>query len=75
MWNTIKRAAAPAAPIARDAWSAQTVWWLVGLWLATVGNLPLWQSVWGMGLPATALAMGALVLLLWLALMPLLAWP
>ena len=74
MWQK-QQPTAPQASTPARAVSAPVLWAGVGLWVATVGNLPLWQAVWGASSPQTALALGTLVWLVWLALMPLLAWP
>lgn len=52
-----------------------SVVWPVALWLATVGNLPLWQRVLGVGSPAAIAALLVPVLGVLVALLSLLAWP
>jgi len=49
--------------------------WPAALWLATVGNLPLWQRLWGMGVTAAVPALLLPVLGVLAALLSLLAWP
>lgn len=49
--------------------------WPVALWLATVGNLPLWQRVLGVGSAAAVPALLVPVLGVLAALLSLLAWP
>lgn len=57
----------PGAPAA--------VVWPVALWLATVGNLPLWQRLHGLGATAAVPALLLPVLCVIVALLSLIAWP
>ena len=72
MWQTMRKRVLAAART--RVWPAQAVWWMVGLWVATVGNVPVWQAVLAADVPMAAVALGALLVLVWGALMQLLAW-
>lgn len=62
----------------RSFWSSSSpasVVWPVALWLATVGNLPLWQRVLGLGAPTAVPALLLPLLGVLAASLSLLAWP
>lgn len=64
--------------LVRSFWSSSSpasVVWPVALWLATVGNLPLWQRVLGLGAPAAVPALLLPLLGVLAASLSLLAWP
>ncbi|MDP3253925.1 MAG: phosphoethanolamine--lipid A transferase [Hydrogenophaga sp.] len=74
------RAPLVGAAALRPTWRPATAVWLLSLWLAVAGNLPLWLRVNELaGTPAQRLAMlggfGVAVLGITAALLSLLAWP
>lgn len=72
---------APSHPVPPLAWSVRSLTWLLAGWLATAGNLPLWQQVWALpevgGLRGALFiaGFGVLVFGLLTATLALCAWP